>query len=173
MFSDAGITSVGKKLWNQKLHRMYSKNRGLRARIVKSFRRINLVSPGGIYIGRRLAQEIDEERLHDVAIKVVRGLYYFEYGTPLLRSTKVLCQLLRSESDAAEPIKLNDQLRSGSREWPEVFQYRFNRINQSPSCSAWLIRFWGKINFWLISGNDSDFEIGQNLSNISKAATTA
>ncbi|MBI3004218.1 MAG: hypothetical protein HYY49_02235 [Ignavibacteriales bacterium] len=116
---------------------------------------------------------MDEERFGKVVAKVIRGLYYFEYSAPLLSSTEVLSQFLQSESDATEPIKFNDQLLFGSRQWPNVFEYRFNRIEDLPLCSMWLIRFWGKIVFWAITGNDSDFAKNEILPSHSKTPTAA
>ena len=157
MFSEAGVTSSGKKLWEQKLYRMYKKNTGLRHKIVKSVKRLNVFTPSGIFIRRGLAIGMDEVRLSKVIDKIVRGLYFFEYKTYLSNSIEILSQFLQSQEDGAEAEKFKDQLLFGSRQWPNSFEYLFNRIQDKPDCSMWVIRFWGKIVFWAISGNDSDF----------------
>ena len=157
MFSEAGVTSTGKTLWEQKLHRMYAKNNGLRRRIATLLRRVNLVTPSGLFIKRGIVIKQDEPRLAKVVAKIVRGLYYFEYKEPLDISTEIISQFLRTESDAAEAIKFNDQLLYGTRQWTNIFEYKFNRVEENHRCSMWVIRFFGKIVFWVISGNDNDF----------------
>jgi hypothetical protein len=80
MFSEVGITDAGKILWKQRLHRMFRRNLGLRRRIAKGLSYRPVVTPTGIYLGRRMALQFDEGRFDRVVQKIVRGLYYFEYG---------------------------------------------------------------------------------------------
>ncbi len=79
MFSNAGISPVGKKLWDQKLDKMYKKNLGLRRKIAQDFKVVNLVTQSGLYIRRQTASFPDSVRLENVVCKIVKGLYYHEY----------------------------------------------------------------------------------------------
>jgi hypothetical protein len=160
MFSEAGISPAGVSLWDEKLYRMYGKNVGLRRRIASSLRHVDLINPRGLFVGRRLAIRQDEARFGRVVSKIVRGLYYFEYQEPLPASTELLCQFLQTPSEVSEVEGFASQLLFGSRQWPGIFEYRFNRVAEYPEGSIWLIRFWGKVVFWAVSG-DSNAPSGQ------------
>jgi hypothetical protein len=62
MFSKAGITDAGKLLWKQRLNRMFRKNLGLRRRIAKGLSYKPVVTPTGIYLGRRMGLKFDERK---------------------------------------------------------------------------------------------------------------
>lgn len=66
-FTDAGISTEGKKLWQQKLHRMYVKDVGLRRIIANSFATVELITPAGVYIGRRGAIKPNWDRIKNYA----------------------------------------------------------------------------------------------------------
>jgi len=83
MFGEAGVSLAGKKLWDEKLHRMYDKNRGLRRRIAKSMHSVDIFTPGGVFLGRGLGVRLEEERINRVVTKIIRGLYYHEYQEAL------------------------------------------------------------------------------------------
>ena len=157
MFSDAGVSPTGKKLWDQTLHRMYAKNRGLRRRIASLLRPVRLTTPSGLFLGRGIAIKQEEPRLARVVEKIIRGIYFFEYNERLDPLIKIAAVFLRSEEDAAEPMTFNNQLYSGSRDWPDVFEYRFNRVTDKPEDSMWIIRFFGRIVYWAISSNENEF----------------
>lgn len=155
MFSEAGISDVGKKLWDEKLHRMYKKNAGLKKRIARSFQEVELITSGGIFLGqKRLAIKNDVLRSESVVNKIVHGLYYHEYQTNLSSSTEVVSHLLQQPSEISEVEKFAPMLYFGSREWPGIFEYRFNRVAERPENSVWIMRFYGKVVFWAVTGND-------------------
>lgn len=155
MFSEAGVSPAGKRLWDEKLHRMYEKNLGLKKRIASSLHDIDLFTPSGLYIGRRLAVEQDEVRFARVVSKIVRGLYYHEYQEPIPASTEIICHLLQNSSEVSEVAKFASQLHFGARRWPGIFEYRFNRVAERPENSIWLMRFYEYAVFWAITGSES------------------
>jgi hypothetical protein len=68
---------------------------------------------------------------------------------------------LRLASEAQKVERLQDQLLFGSRRWPSVFEYRFNRVTAQPGNSVWVMRFFTRFVFWCVSaesgeGNDAD-----------------
>jgi len=151
MFTEAGVTDTGKKLWDQKLHRMYKKNIGLRKLIASSLKKIELTTLAGIYLGRRLAIKPDKIRSERVVNKIVRGLYYHEFKEPLSPSVEIVSHFLQRPSEISYVEKFAPMLLFGSRKWPGVFEYRFNRVVDQPKGSMWVIRFFGKIVFWAVS----------------------
>ena len=154
MFGEAGVSLAGKKLWDEKLHRMYDKNRGLRRRIAKSMHSVDIFTPGGVFLGRGLGVRLEEERINRVVTKIIRGLYYHEYQEALSSSTEIMCHFAQQPSDLSPVEKIVDQLQFGSRGWPDVFEYRFNRVEEKPEASIWLVRFFKTNVFWALSNID-------------------
>jgi len=149
MFSEAGVTDPGRKLWDEKLRRMYAKNLGLRRQIGRSMRPVELATPAGIYLGRHLALGYDEQRLEGVAAKVVRGLYFLEQGVAAPPDWGVMSLFIRKRAhfDAVDPY--NRMLKPGSHCWPAVFQYRVGFVPGEPLKSMWLLWFWRTHIFWV------------------------
>ena len=157
MFSYAGATDAGKSLWAGKLKRMYEKNLGLKKKIAEHLQHAEIVTPAGLFLGRRMAIETDELRFEKVVNKIVRGLYYFEYQKPLPAQTKVMTIFL-SEQKRFETVKnFVHQLKPGSRNWKGIFEYKFNRVAKSLSESMWLLVFWDFATFWTISFNEDHY----------------
>lgn len=151
MFSDAGTTEPGRRLWSEKLHRMYSKNLGLRRTIGRGLHPVQLRTPAGIYLGRRMALDVQESRLEAVAIKIVRGLHYLETGTAAPADWDIDCMLLRERKHFEAVAQHNHMLSPGEYSWEEVFQYRRGIVAGEPLKSIWLLWFWRSHSFWVTS----------------------
>jgi hypothetical protein len=154
MFSKAGVTHAGKLLWKQRLNRMFRKNLGLRRKIAKGLSYESLVTPTGIYLGRRMGLQFDEARFEPVVQKIVRGLYYFEYGEVLPPATEVMTLFLSTKARFQTAVGYAHQLDWGKRQWPGIFEYRCGRVPDAPQGSVWLIRCYSNVHFWAISGSD-------------------
>lgn len=115
MFSRSGVTEAGKKLWKQKLRRMYEKNIGLRRKIASSMRFGDFPTPAGIYLGRAMTVGYDEHRLEAVAKKIVRGLYFHERGVPLDTTADLVCLFLREAAHFNAVKQHNHMLNHGSK----------------------------------------------------------
>jgi hypothetical protein len=156
LFGDAGVTVAGKRLWDQKLERMYAKNAGLRRRILTNFREVEVRSPSGLFIRKGMAVQLEDHRILKVIEQIVRGLYYFEFDEPLPNSTTFRSQFAQS-SEAMAPMELiKHQLKLGARDWPGLFEYRFNRVSERPEASIWIMRFWGVNVFWAITNKKAE-----------------
>ena len=153
MFSEAGVTAVGKKLWNERLRRMYEKNIGLRSRIAGSLRHRQLSTPAGIYLGRGMTVEYDPRRLEAIAMKIVRGLYFIERGTPLDASSEVMCLFLRERPHFKAVEDHNHMLKVGTLQWNGIFQYRCGFVPGDSVGSMWLLWFWQTHIFWAITSS--------------------
>ena len=136
-FGPAGVTPIGKKLWKQKLARTYVKDLGLRNLIGKSFRQVDITTPGGIYIGNRLSVDPKWPKIRSFITKLVKGLYYFEYDEVLPKSAMVQTseQLWFFSDDLTSFLKMS---RNGKRCWEGVFEYRTNRVAENPLVSMWM-----------------------------------
>ena len=58
---------------------------------------------------------------------------------------------LNQEEKFKEAEKIANELKMGSRFWNGVFEYKLNRVAESPTDSIWLFRFWGYANFWSVT----------------------
>jgi hypothetical protein len=151
MFSYAGVSEAGKRLWTEKLNRMYDKNIGLRRKIADHLNQSSLYTPSGIYLGSGMTINTDEKRFGSVVNKILKGLYFFEYDQPFPNDTEISTIFLNQIEDY-EPVKrVAPELKVGSRTWDGIFEYRFNRLPNDPSGSIWLFRFWGQTYFWSVT----------------------
>jgi hypothetical protein len=134
-FTQAGLSSAGKQLWDQRLSRMYRRSPGFRRLIGNSFRRSQVVTPAGLYLGNRLSIEPDWKRIENFFIKIVRGLYYFEYQEPLPRSALIRFAML-DDREMIETVVKN--VVTGKRSWSGIFEYKRNRLPAPSYESLWL-----------------------------------
>lgn len=158
MFSDAGTSEAGKKLWNQKLNRMYDKNIGLRGKIAQNIESAKeIYTPTGIYLGKRMILNLDEERVYKVIRKIVRGLYYLEYQEVMPVSQDLDCLFIQTQEHFDAAKESAGELRSGSKVWDGIFRYSHNRIEEGRLGSIWLLEFYNFATFWVVDYNSEDF----------------
>lgn len=158
MFSFAGNSDAGKRLWAEKLHRMYDKNLGLKRKIASALKRTDFFTPAGIFLGKGFTIQTDEERFAKVTNKIVKGLYYHEYKESLPPSVEMTCLFLQTEAHFASARKHDHELRYGSSKWPSLFEYRFNRVADDVTASMWLLLFYNFATFWILTCEKSKYE---------------
>lgn len=151
MFSDAGVTGPGKKLWEQKLNRTYVKDAGLRNLIADSLRSVELKTPMGLYAGNGFAIETDWNRVQVFVDKLVKGLYFFEYGDPFPLSAEIRLapKHYQPQTELSDCLPLT---RNGQKRWPSIFEYRLNRVDSAPEASLWLFLLYGCIEWVVFTG---------------------
>jgi hypothetical protein len=152
MFSEAGVSEAGKKLWEQRLHRMYDNNLGLRRKIAQYIKPLDIYSQQGLFVEKRVTIEFDENRLDNVVCKIVKGLYYIEYKKILPTTITLNCLLLRTQEEYDVAQNYVSSLKNGSKTWKGIFQYRFNRTKDDLG-SMWILTFYDFATFWVI-GHD-------------------
>ena len=153
MFSEAGVSVAGKKLWKEKLHRMYKKNSGLRRKIAQNLKPINLFTPHGIFTGRKILIKIDENRIYKIVRKIIKGLYYIEYKEIMPASQNLDCLFLQTQKKYDTAMNQVSQLKNGSKKWDGICQYKYNRTEKGNPGSMWLINFFDFAIFWVIASN--------------------
>jgi hypothetical protein len=159
-FGPAGVTAAGKLLWNQKLKRTYKKDRGVRNIIAKSFKQVNLETPGGIYLGKKLGISIDSERKNNVLGKIVRGLFWEECRERLPKDVPIeVFGIDGRDAQINELIAITDQAKTA---WEGIFEYRHIRAPDSFEC-LWIMSFFRQ-NYFVALVDD--------LGSISDAANT-
>jgi hypothetical protein len=143
-FGPAGATKAGKLLWDQKLKRTYEKDRGVKKIIAKSFKQISLKTPGGIYVGEKLAISIDLERKNIVLRKIVRGLFWVEYKERLPEEVQIdIWGIAEKDERIHEWISVTQQAKTF---WENIFEYRHVRSPDSFE-SYWVMSFYRRNYF--------------------------
>lgn len=151
MFSEAGTSEAGKKLWQEKLNRMYKKNLGLRRKIAQNLKAEDVYTPHGIFMARRMTINLDEDRIYKVVSKIIKGLYYLEYQEPLPCSQNLDCLFLENETHFNAAKACTKQLKNGSNFWKGIFQYKYNRTEKGRPGSIWLLNFYDFATFLVIA----------------------
>jgi hypothetical protein len=143
-FGPAGESSAGKLLWEQKLNRTYQKDAGLKKVMARSFKKISLETPEGIYIGERLAISIDPERKNNVLRKIVKGLFWVEYKERLPKGISIEIYGIPGKG---EPVNsLIAVTHEATTSWEGVFEYRHGRAPESFE-SYWVMSFFQRNYF--------------------------
>ncbi|MEP7151761.1 MAG: hypothetical protein ABI856_08640 [Nitrospira sp.] len=105
-----------------------------------------------------MALKFDECRFDRVVLKIVRGLYYFEYKNALPATIEVTTLFLNTEAKVESGVQYAHQLDWGKRQWPGIFEYRCASLPGIPQASMWLMGFYGNTHFWAISKSDDMIE---------------
>jgi hypothetical protein len=143
-FGPAGESPAGKLLWEQKLHRTYQKDAGLKKAIARSFKNINLETFEGIYLGERLAISIDPERKNNVLKKIVKGLFWVEYKERLPVNASVEIYGIPGKGEPVNSLIAVTQ--EATTAWEGIFEYRHARAPESFE-SYWVMSFYRRNYF--------------------------
>lgn len=154
-FGPAGESSAGKLLWEQKLKRTYKKDSGIKKVMRRSFSQVSAETPGGIYLGKRLAISIDPERKNNVLKKIVRGLFWVEYKERLPENVPIEIYGINGKG---EPIReLIAVTHEATTFWEGIFEYRHARVPERFE-SYWIISFFRRNYFVAIVDGGEDSE---------------
>ena len=93
--------------------------------------------------------------------KIVRGLYFHEFGSALDPARQIRARRLHNEALLIAAAKICPQLLPGSKGWAGVFRYRYNRRKAEPERSMWLLNFYDTEHFWLVTGSKEDIARGE------------
>lgn len=134
-------TDVTRKLWKNGALRTIHHNTRLRSHLITNSREVDLVTPAGIYLGKRRAVTVPMHSHNAVCDRIVRGLYFHHYGTIL--GSRVSCrvtplQSIPSEMESFLALMSFNSIAKGA------FCYRYGRASDSPLDSMWLLLFYGK-----------------------------
>lgn len=138
--------------------------KGLRNSFMKDTRKVQLKTPGGLYLDKRYIFDVDTERIFRVVKKIIRGLYYHETGNRLDNNCEVDVHSNDTLSDNSPEILQDLQnkiLIPLSNKTPTIigrqtFSYRFHIADENSYFSVWILTFYGNVNFLSFTGTQSD-----------------
>jgi len=134
---------TGRKMWDEKVFgSSMRRSPKLKAMLVNSLRKVEVKSPGGIYLGDRREVGFSRSRIDRIVEKIIRGLYSHHlrhrlrsksgfdiFVDPKLENLKAIIDV-----GFCAPIKMGDG---------KVVQYRFAYAPESPEHSIWWLMFYG------------------------------
>jgi len=138
-----------KELWETKIMPSYLKSNkiGFREMIRQSLKPIEILTEGGIFLGRRIGYEIDVDRFNNVIQRTIKGLFWHERRFRLSDEFEVK---IKMQPDVRE-IK-PEVLDAFAAIRPKiignnVFVYRALFFDEEPYGSGWLLSFYQSMNF--------------------------
>ena len=137
----------------------HPRKRGWRKAFFRTVFEAPLVTPAGLYVGRRGGFEVDLTRIDVVVERTVRGLYLHHFGTRLPPDAEVRSfseegmkdldsEALETLAPVVNPLMMaavND-IGDGS-----TFRYQFQEVEGQPLGSAWLLTVYGATRFVVIT----------------------
>jgi hypothetical protein len=133
---------------------------GLRSLVLGDIRHVQLQTPAGLHIGRRLAYDVDMNRIRRVVERTVRGLYFAESHSPLGLGNEV--RIYSNEDIETQPSDILEELKETiiapiMTIMPKVigdsvFLYRHQIMNDNPMFSVWAVSFYKQVPFLAITG---------------------
>lgn len=116
--------------------------RKLVSKVLNEFQR----TPGGILLPPGLvAKRFEGDRLHRVAWKIVRGLYFHEFGEVLPENTPNNLQI--APPDKPPPIEFLQTLydRESRGQYPGVFDYKYVTVPELNDFHYWAMLLWDRL----------------------------
>jgi hypothetical protein len=133
----------------------YPEAKGLKKTVLDSIFEVDTFSPKGIYLGRLPAFKAKSAQVNRVIQRIVKGLFYHEFGVPLAASHNTAAWIDSSIPwERVLPTALRDRLQvlrdvidvaPVTIVRPNVFEYRVVRGKLDPFSSVWLLVFYGKV----------------------------
>lgn len=122
----------------------------LARRVVSAFEEVDILSPGGLWLGRQPALRLERERIARLSARVVRALSFTETGVVVSANWQVKCircspetvtQFVRYARDLARPWSPIRRIGGG------IFEYSFLTAADDSSHSYWLLCLYKRIYF--------------------------
>lgn len=139
---------------------------GWKSSFISDFRTVQDRTPAGLYLEKRLAYDVDLQRIFGIVEKTVRGLFFHETGRRLHPSYGVATQ--SDDTLRHEPAEFLEELRQTilfplAQKLPKAigrgaFSYRFHVTEEDPFCSVWVLTFYGQVGFLCLTGSTRDKE---------------
>jgi hypothetical protein len=134
--------------------------KGFRNSFIGDISKLQVRTPGRIYLKRKYVFDVDLKRIFSVVEKTVRGLYFHETGYRLDDGCDVDIHsddTLKGYSSEIMEEMIQKILIPLSQKPPKVignntFLYRFHIAKENPSFSVWALTFYGQVNFLSITG---------------------
>jgi hypothetical protein len=126
------------------------------SRFFSGVRVVNLTTPAGLLLPRQPAMVVESRRLDRVITRIIRGLFYHEFGERIppdyeVRSFCVTDRLRQVPAEARDFIRNVFPIFNWSPirlVGPGVFAYRVSLMPRDGYTSMWLLAFYEKVHYF-------------------------
>lgn len=148
------------KLWNTKIKPSISrdKNIGFSKYLFNRMVKVDTYSKGGIYLGETPAHNIDIDRINNVLIRIVRGLYYHETNNRIPTGVDIRVNSIRPEKISNKKIMLIYDSFIPKVFGDGVFSYRGEIFSEKSFTSVWFLTFFDAFLFLGFTLPSDNFE---------------
>ena len=136
--------------------------RGMLHGLLKSMRSVTVKTSAGLYIGRAAAYDVDLVRLGRVTDRIVKGLFFKEFGMPLpdTHGVRSFAESGLTEIDPDMRLTVGQTVKALMSKLPKVigngvFEYWFQATPDDPATTAWLMRFYNVESFLCLTAPNS------------------
>lgn len=125
---------------------------GLTKSFLSRMRPVMLRSASGLYLGRRMGYDVDDDRLIRVLTRIVKGLFFHEKGYRLPDTHEAVAELEPRREPGADGLTDEMKVLAALRAQPVrmlgngVFSYRFLFTQDDPDCSVWQMTFYEAVH---------------------------
>lgn len=130
------------------------RKRGMLHGLLRSIRPVFVKTPTGLYVGRDEAYDVDLERLGRVADRIVKGLYFKEFGAclPSTHGVRSFAESGLTEIDSDMRSTVKQTIAALVSKPPRVigegvFKYWVQATPEDPATTAWLMCFYAVESF--------------------------
>lgn len=124
---------------------------GLARALLARIRPVEFHTPAGIYLGTAHASPLDVLRVNRVLTKIVRGLFFKQFGRILPQDARVYVEIKPEPQMLASPV-IQSALRQSPVSLGDVFGYRVVVVPENPVCTAWAMAFYETVLAIAITG---------------------
>jgi hypothetical protein len=152
---------IGWKIWDKKvIGSSLERSPPLRQRLLGDIIEVELRSPSGLIIGKAPGIRFEKSRINHVIQRIIRGLYWHHHKKVLPPETNFTILKDPHVSGVAEIINNHTVLSMVDK---ETFQYRHGVTDEDPSASIWLLRFYTRTTFLIITGDEGEKKSSEGL----------
>jgi hypothetical protein len=149
------------RLWDEKVIRgTLWRSPQLKQVILQGLTAMDVVTPGGIYLGTTQTIRFSRQRLDRIARRMVTALHWRHYGHVPRDGVKFSIEMGPNPKrpGTAEKVARNVL---GGRPWIEIgngaFRYAYNHVAENPDWGAWLLQFFsGPFIVTLLTTDEED-----------------
>jgi hypothetical protein len=129
-----------KALWENHSMLTLKHNRRLKREVIENFRRGEVNSAGGLYLGAVDLVKWDSGAHAATVEKIVRGLYFHQFGEMLGSEVRVKTQWLQAPitSESGDPTY------SAGSIGGDAFRYLYAQSTELPQLSVWQFQFYSR-----------------------------
>jgi len=135
-----------------------ARKKGMLHGLLRSMRSVPVKTSAGLYVGNAEAYDVNLERLGRVTDRIVKGLYFKEFGgrLPSTHGVRSFAESGLTDIDSDLRLTVRQTVEALVSKPPRVigegvFEYWFQATREDPATTAWLMRFYAVESFFCMT----------------------